>query len=522
MKVKSSYKWIIFAVLLSITLIGGIAFGQSEPAKGDVLRVAITGDPPTLDGQRSTSNIVGTITQHVFETLFAFDGELKPQPLLVDSYEIDKENLVYTLHLREGVLFHNSDEMRAGDVVASLERWMNVSSRGQQVAKNVKEVKAKDTYTVTISLTAPYSELPTFLALANAGAFIMPEEIIEETGDGNLEKYVGTGPYEFVRWESGNYILLERFEGYTPDDAKASRKAGKRVAYAKELRFIPVPETSTRLSGVMGGEYDLSMDLAYDMYPQLQNTNKANSVVVPAMKAPVFFFNHKKGITTNKKLREAFLAALDMEQIMQGAVGYPDLYNLGPNFSFGKESVWYTDAGKEVYNQANPDKAKELLKEAGYNNEPIKWIAMTGYPTIYWSTVVATQQLSNAGFNIHMEIYDPSTYFSLRSNADKWDVFTTYHGWVASPAQWSVMSSGYPGWWVNEEKENLLDEYMATYDIDKRAGVWEQIQQLIWDEVPIIRIGSAAGLMATSPELENFEGLLQPVLWNVWKEGWSQ
>jgi len=504
---------------IAVLMLGIFGLTGFAAEKGGVIRIAIAGDPPTLDGQISTSNLTGTVTQHIYECLLAFDEHLVPQPMLADSYEVQDNGLTYVFHLRKGVLFHNGKEMQAEDVVASLERWIKVSSRGAQAGTAVKRIVAKDPYTVVIHLSRPYSELPTFLALANAGAFIMPKEIVEAAGEKPVTEYIGTGPYRFVEWDMGNYVLLKRFEDYKPRPEPASRKAGARIAYADELKFVVVPEESTRVAGVLTGEYDVAMEVSYDKYESLKADPRVAVVRVPGMLAPVFFFNHKQGIMTDLTMRQAVLAALDMERIMQGTVGNKDLYFLGPNFSFSKDSVFYSEAGAEYYNQANPAKARELLKEAGYNNEPIRWIAPAGYPVIYWSTVIAVQQLIEAGFNIKFTLFDAGTFFStVRPDPAKWDIFSTYHGWVASPALWTLMSPSYPGWWENETKDRLFSQYLAATDIRERAKIWSQIQQVIWEDAAVARCGTADGFLVASPKLKGLQGLLQPVLWNVWIE----
>lgn len=507
---------IFMAVMLMVGLLGLAGLATEI---GGTIKIAMPGDAPTLDGQISTANTVGTIAQHIFECLVAFDEQLIPQPMLAESYDVQNDGLTYVFHLRQGILFHNGEEMLADDVAASIERWMLVSSRGAQVAANVASVTASDDYTVVFELDQLYSELTTFLALANAGAFIMPKEIVEAAGAEPVTEFIGTGPYQFDTWDVGNYVLLTRFEGYQPRSEEGSRKAGERIAYADALKFVAVPETATRVAGVRSGEYDVAMSISYDLYYSLDNDPNVVVERIPGLLAPVFFFNHKQGIMTDLTMRQAILAALDMDAIMKGTIGIENLYFTGPNFSFTKESVFYSEAGSEYYNQANAEKAGELLAEAGYDNEQIRWIAPTGYPEIYWATVIAAQQLVEAGFNIKLDIFDAATFFgTTRPDPTQWDIFTTYHGWVASPAQWSLMSPSYPGWWENEQKEALLTEYMASSDVEGRAAVWADIQQLIWEEAAVARCGTADGFMVISPNLKGFAGVLQPVLWNVWIE----
>jgi peptide/nickel transport system substrate-binding protein len=409
--------------------------------------------------------------------------------------------------------------MTAEDVVASVERWMKVSDRGRRAGEYVNNLSTPDDYTVVITLDKPFSELTTFLGYANAGAYIMPKEIVEAAGEQPVEEFIGTGPYMLDRWEVGNYVELARFEDYKARSEQKDKTAGKKVAYADSVRFVTVPEESTRLSGVKSGKYHVSLSISYDMYNNLLEDSTVRVELAEGALAPVFFYNHKRGIMTNKKMRQAATAAMDMEAIMKGTFGNEDLYLLGPNFSFTKESIFYSEAGSEYYNQADPEKAKRLLEEAGYDNEEIIWIAPTGYPEIYWPTVIAAEQLMNAGFNIKMEVIEAATFFgTTRPDPKEWDMFSTYHGFVPSPALWTVLSPSYPGWWENEEKDRLMEKYFGTFDIQERAEVWADVQQLIWDEAAIARTGVAHNFMVTVPELGGFEGMLQPILWNCWLE----
>lgn len=491
----------------------------TDPNECGMITMALQGDPVTLDGQVSTSNIVNIITQHIYEKLLAFNWESIPQPMLAESVDIQNDGLKYVFTLRKGIKFHNGTDMTAEDVIASIERWMKVSDRGRQVDSYVDSLTAPDQYTVVFSLNKPFSELTTFLALANSGAYIMPKEIVGGADEQPVKEFIGTGPFQLDRWEVGNYVHLTRYNGYKPVSQAHDKTAGEKKAWADSVRFVTVPEETTRLSGVKSGKYHVALSISYDMYGSLLQDSKVRVEVAEGSLAPVFFFNHKQGIMTNKTMRQAVLAALDMKSIMQGTFGNEDLYFLGPNFSFTKDSIWYSDAGSEYYNQANPAKAKELLKEAGYNNEQIVWIAPTGYPEIYWPTVIGAEQLMNAGFNIKMEVIEAATFFgTTRPDPEQWDMFSTYHGWVASPAQWTVLSPSYPGWWENNEKNRLLEKYFATFDIDDRADVWAEIQQLIWSEAAVARTGTTHSFMVTVPELGGFEGMLQPILWNCWLE----
>ncbi len=143
--------------------------------KGGVINVATIGEPPTLDPMASTADLVGIVSQHIFETLFTFDKNWKVTPLLADSMpEISADGKTYTIKLRTGIKFHDNSEMTSADVVASLNRWTKVASRGKQTAGIIDSITAVDPSTVKIVLKQPYAPLLSLLAFNNSAAIIIP------------------------------------------------------------------------------------------------------------------------------------------------------------------------------------------------------------------------------------------------------------------------------------------------------------------------------------------------------------
>ena len=127
--------------LVALALLLALAPVHAAPQKGGVANIAMIGEPQTLDPMSSTADLVGTIMQHVYELLYTYDANSTIVPMLAESLPtVSKDGLVYTIALRQGVKFHNGKEMTSADVVASLERWMQMAPRGKAVAKEVKVV----------------------------------------------------------------------------------------------------------------------------------------------------------------------------------------------------------------------------------------------------------------------------------------------------------------------------------------------------------------------------------------------
>ena len=141
----------------------GLLFSSQASADG-ILRYATIGEPPSLDVQMGTATIAVTIGEHIFETLYAFDSHYKPQPLLATGEKVEDGGKKLVIGLRQGVLFHNGQEMTSADVVASLKRWGQYGARGALLMKNVTSLEATGKHEVTMVLSEPNGAWKNMLA----------------------------------------------------------------------------------------------------------------------------------------------------------------------------------------------------------------------------------------------------------------------------------------------------------------------------------------------------------------------
>lgn len=484
-------------------ILGGAVMAMlAAPLSAQTLRYATIGEPPSLDSQMGTATLASTISQHMFETLYAFDSSNAPQPYLVTGEEISDDGKTITLALREGVKFHNGDTMDAGDVAASLNRWAEYGARGKLL--NLESAEATGDLEVTLKLSAVNGAWKSILAFVNGGPVIYPTEIVSEAAGEPIkaENYVGTGPYEFGELRPNRYVELTRFDDYTPNPGESDGEAGERVANFEKLQFIPVPDVGTRVSGVQAGDYDYAEYISGDLYGTVKDDP---SVQVKISAAPIFgllFMNSKAGpLAENTKLRQAILAALNMEQALQVSVGEPELFEATGAY-FAKGNIWHTEAGTDAYSQGDPEKAKKLAKEAGYDGTPIKLLVSTNYKAHFDNASVFTRQLADAGINVQMVVVDWATLLTLRGQPDEWDMFMTHHGTVPDPVLLTLLNDSYPGWWQTDEKHKLMAEFTGTSDLKARQAAWEKLQALIWEQLPAIKVGNQYSYDIASPDLK--------------------
>jgi len=502
-------------LLLSLGLVAPLA-AQEQPRMGGVFKAAMIGEPPTLDLHKTTAVIVQQITWHVYETLYTYDKNYNAIPLLVESHAVSDKGRTYTFKLRQGVKFHNGKEMTAADVVASLQRWGRLATPGKQFWKNVEGVEAKDPSTVVILLKDTSGALLMGLARPNNGAVIYPKEIVDAAGDNDVKDIIGTGPYRFIEHKPDRHVKLARFKEYAARSDAPDGFGGKRTAYLDEILFVPVPDVAVRLAGVETGEYQLGKQIQQDQLDRM----KTMPGVVPGIIKPegwsTAVLNHKQGVMSDRRIRQAFQAALDMEPIMAAGFGNKAFYRIDPGMSFPEQPQWHSTAGGELYNQKNPAKTKKLLQEAGYSGTPVRWITTKEYQWMFKNALVAKQQLEAAGFKIDLQVVDWATLVQRRNKPEAWDVFSTGITFNPEPAFSTAAACGWPGWWCHEDKEQWMAALGRETDHKKRKAIWDKVQQIFYDDVGRVKLGDFFGLEAIRKEVQGYRPTNEMNLWNVW------
>ena len=512
---------LFLAFLSSTTPVGAQAPPPGQPRFGGVLKVAMTGELPSLDPHWTTVTSTYQVMWHVFETLYTFDKDWSPIPHLAEGHTVTDGGRQYAITLRKGVRFHNGKEMTAADVVASLNRWGRMATVGKALWKSVEAVDAKGPYEVVIHLKEPSGVLLSGLAVGQNGAAIYPKEVIEATGDGQLKAFIGTGPFRFVEHKPDRHVRLARFKEYAARSEPPNGAGGKRIAYLDELRFIPVPDIAVRLAGVESGSYHYSQRIKQDQYDRILTMRSVEPRIFRPSLWATAVLNHKQGLMTSKKLRQAFQAALDMEPIMAAAIGHPLFYRLDPALSPPELVLWHSTAGGAAYNQKDKDKARRLLKEAGYTGQPVRWLTTQEYEHMYKPALVAKQQLEEVGFKIDLQVLDWATVVQRRNKPELFDVFSTGIPWAEGfdPALHPMVLCNWPGWWCLEEKDRLVGELARETDVRKRKAIIDRIQVLFYEDVGRIKFGDLFALSVVRKELRgDFRSFPFFYFWNAWLE----
>jgi peptide/nickel transport system substrate-binding protein len=487
--------------------------GSATKEYKDTLNIAITAQPPTLDPAATVSAVTFDTAGNIFEQLYTLNKNYEPIPQLAESVKVSEDGLTYTFALRKGITFHNGKEMKAEDVVASMNRWLVTSSRAKSLLANAKFEQVDD-YTVKLVVEKATSDVLILLASHAQFPAIMPKEIADAVTADGLKEYVGTGPYEFKEWKQDQYIHLTKYKDYKSLNTEASGYSGKKEAPTENLYFYFVSDASTRIAGIKTGKYDVAASIPIENYDELATENNITleSYTGGALTA---FLNTTEGLlASNEKYRQAVLAALNDDEIMLASYVKPDLYTLAPGHTNLKQAQWASEAGKEYYNQNNPDKAKQLLQEAGYKGEEITLLTTKDYAEMYTATLVIQEQLKKVGFNVKVENYDFPTFLETKNDRSKWDLFVASTGYQLTPPQLLVVTPDWAGLDQAKVKDGVV-AIRAAATPEEAKKEWESVQSFLYEFGAATVIGHYNSVIATTKSVEGVAVQDSFIVWNA-------
>ncbi|MBW4083648.1 ABC transporter substrate-binding protein [Paenibacillus sp. S150] len=486
----------------------------SEAAKEykDELKVAITAQPPTLDPPTTVSGAALEVAFNLFEQLYTLDANYEPQPVLAESYTKSEDGLTYTFKLRQGVKFHNGKELTSDDVVASMNRWLVTSSKAKVLLADAK-FSTVDSTTAELKLATVNPYVIILIASQSQFPAIMPKEVVEAATADGITEYIGTGPYKLQEWKKDQYIHLVRNDDYVGVDSEPSGFSGHKDAATPSIYYYFVSDNATRVAGVKTGEYDIAESIPNESYDELASDSNValHSNTGGALTA---FLNTNEGPLKNVKVRQAILQALNDDEIMLASFAKPDLYTLSPSFMNPSQTQWASTSGAEYYNQQNQDKAKELLKEAGYNGEQITLLTTPDYSEMYNATLVIQEQLRQIGFNVEVVSYDFPTFLSTKDDHSKWDLFVASTGYQLTPQQLLAVTPGWAGL-NNDTVKQSVAAISSQTSPEEAKKEWDKLQSYLYEQGFATVLGQYKSVVATAASIEGFQGFILPVVWNT-------
>jgi len=492
----------VTAVLaLAFALFVGVAAAQST------FRIAIGVDPDSLDPAQGTTTTVDNVLDYMVEPLVTIDSSGKLVPDLATSWDTSADGKTVTFHLRQGVTFQDGTPFNASAVKWNLERLLDpkvrVPRRGQLTV--IDSVDAPDPQTVVLHLKEPSPALVGAMSQTTVG-MISPASI---TKDGNsyqnIVHPVGTGPYTYTSRQKGTNVVVTKYADYW----------GKKPYYDKVV-FQIVPEATTRESLLLAGQVDLIILPPTSDLPALQHNPRVKVLFGPSDRTIFIAINTTKPVLQNRLVRQALNYAVDKQAIIKGVLfGAADPMDapMAPSI-FGYQKI-----GAYPY---DPEKAKQLLSQAGVDPSQITLhlISPTGrYVQDFPAAQAIANYIRNIGFKVDVRTMDWPTYVGTITKP-KAENTTELHllGWAPAfmdasqqMQQFDCTQSPPNGlatsFYCDPNAQKLMTQASSEVDPQKRADLYHQASQIIWNDAPWIFLWVQRFPMAYSAKVTGVSGL---------------
>ncbi len=476
----------------------GITLAQDE----QVPVIVLDGEPNNLDPIMSTSRVTFTVLDQVNGFLARYDEDFNVVPALAESWEyIDDTSLRF--HLRQGVKFHNGEEMTAEDVKFSIEAHLD-PAQGSTIRARleaVDHVEVEDASTVVVRLKEPYAPL---LDVLIDRVPILPRSVYSTPGAAK-DAPVGCGPFKFDEWRKNSFIRLSKFEEYWEE------------GYPKTdgLQFLFLAEYNAAKSSLLSKQSDALLMLNLADVPAME---AQQGIVVDSVLLLGFWWvglNVEREPFTDVRVRQAVKLAINRQEYLDYALagrGAPAIVPIPKNSPFYSPELEY---------EQNIDQAKQLLAEAGYADGLKITLTVPKTPEEEPMGVVLQSQLKQLGIEAELEVLEVPAFIE-RIFTNK-DYTAMVCGATAGPDPAALLNTYYLSDspnnvqnYKNEQVDELLRQASAVTDTAQRQELYKQALTIAVDEAPMVWIAQAERTSAYWDYLSDFINL--PTLrYEFWK-----
>jgi len=475
------------------------------------LTMALATFPNSIDRPQAAERNASNTSQQMWDSLLWVNEEGELEPALAESYEISEDGTEYTFYLRDDVVFHNGEPFNADSVVLTWERAANADYEYSYYFTNADSVEKIDDYTVKVTTPEPDS---TFLRLMADYWAMIPPKYYEEVGEeGFVEQPIGTGPFMFVEWVKGDHITMEANPNYWREG----------LPKVQNLIFRPIPESATRVAAIQTGEVDVVGRLSSEEAQSLLGVPDVKVIRYPSTRIYYIAFNNlTTGLdqpTEDPLVRQAMNYAVDVDAIVDA------LFD-----GFGQRATGYVADGEMGFGVVepfpyDPEKAKELLAEAGYPDGFEMDFACPAGAYIFFEQVCEAVQgyLLDVGIETNLEIMESGQYWEQEAEkqlpplfGDSWSstlgeaynrLYGALGGWDASYSSWS---------------DPTIDQYLAdietAIDFQERKKLYEDLQVYMQEDPPFIYLYQLMTFEAINTRVQNYtpRGAEDYFLMNTW------
>lgn len=485
------------------------------------VRVAISADIRSSYPGVNRDGYSDDVLTQVVEGLLAYRSDLTIGPMAAASYEVSEDLTEYRFTLRSDMVFHNGERVQAPHIKANWERILDPDTGFQclpfydgTIGPKITSVSAPDDHTLVIKWDKPNAVFPEMIAYIPCPVAVLHPDSWDDRGE--WIKPIGTGPFKFSEWRAGRYIRLERFDGYVPSDTPRSGLVGRKEAMIDEVRFEIIPETMAQNSALVSGQ----IDVVYSAIPvtALEMSRNRRTVVstTPGLSRRLLLMQTDDPLLSDLRIRQAIGHALDLELFAEiASFGYAS----GNPSVLPDMSPLYSDAHTQ-WLEHDVDKARALLREAGYDGEPLHIQTSKTFPELFDLAMVADAMLREVGFNVKVDVMEWGAMISNYSDGSfqmlafeyspRISAFMSYNSAVGRKEQ-------FPYIWQNEEAFTLLKSIVSEQDQEQARNRYEKIHQLMMADIPSINIYFVPVTDITRKNIEGYEPWpgMKPRLWNV-------
>lgn len=468
----------------------------TNEAIGEVITIARRQDSNDLDPITQDGNVNIWVFNLVLEGLVkTSDDGTAVEPALAESWEISEDGTVYTFHLQKDLKFSDGSPVTSEDWLWSLNRSLVEDSVWSFGADGIVNIESPDPETVII--TTDQARPSTLAQLAMFSMVLQDKSYYDEVGQ---EKYSqgprGTGPYVFKEWKMGEYILLERNPNYRVEG----------LPKTDQIKFVAIPDDSTRSLQVESGQIDIAVDVPYNLMSELEKNPDLKVMGIPSTEISFFIFNNKFEPFEDVRVRQAMRYGIDQQAIVDFVLkgfGEPALSYAPPTGMY-----WNGDIKPAGY---DPEKAKALLAEAGYpDGFDLELLIRSGNSTHEQNAVIIKEQLSKIGVNVEIVAMEAATAVA-KYRAFEYEA--TFAGWtndLSDPVQQAEyvfvpeVTAAYNTQWTHPDVVELVNQAKKEMDPEKRKELYYELQQIHYDEVPMIPLFYASFPVAMSSKIDGF------------------
>jgi len=493
-----------FAIVAALTVMVAVwGFYSPMDARGQIkqLTIGIGIDADSLNPQEQTTTLIQNMCALLYDTFLYLTPEGKLEPRLATKYEVSPDGLTWTLHLRQGVKFSDGTPFNAKAAKLSWDRALDPKFRVplRTSITHVKEVVAVDDFTLQLKMKYPFAPMDQTLSMVVA-ATISPAGI-EKYGDDVRNNPVGAGPYKLTEWVKGDRIVMVRNDDYWGPKATVEK-----------IIWKVVPDVSTREAMLRSGQ----IDICYKPSPANVAALKADpkiKVDMPLDTRTIFMaLRGDRPILKDKRVRQAFNYAVDKKAIVKKI-----LFDTAQPMEGTVSPMLFGYAKMEPQYDYNPDKAKQLLKEANFDfSQPVRLASPQGRYLFDTQVAEAVQAYLQAiGVKAELRVYDWPTYMAAAYVVDNPQMDVTLLGWgpLIMDADMGLYqqftTSVYPpaglgsAFYKNPEFDKIMEDSRREQNTEKRKALLVQASKIVWDECPWLWLHVEKFLIAYSSKIEN-------------------